>query len=92
VVEVTLREAQLLDRPVLERLLADYLFEFDGRREAYPYLDAYWQESERVPFLIEADGETVGLCLIRRGSEGWGIAEFSVAPARRRAGVGAIAV
>jgi len=89
---VTLREAQLDDRPVLERLLADYLFEFDGRTEPYPYLDAYWEEPERRPFLIEADGEIVGLCLIRRRADGWGIAEFSVTPAQRRGGVGALAV
>ena len=89
---VTLREAQLDDRPVLERLLADYLFEFDRRTEPYPYLDAYWEEPERLPLLIEAGGEIVGLCLIRRQAEGWGIAEFSVTPTRRRAGVGALAV
>lgn len=89
---VTLREAQLDDRPVLEPLLADYLFEFDGRTEPYPYLDAYWEEPERLPLLIEADGEVVGLCLIRRHAEGWGIAEFTVTPTRRRGGVGAAAV
>lgn len=89
---VTLREAQLDDRPVLARLLADYLFEFDGRTEPYPYFDAYWEEPERLPLLIEADGEVVGLCLIRRQAAGWSIAEFSVTPARRRAGVGAAAV
>ena len=89
---VTLREAQLDDRPVLGRLLADYLFEFDGRTERYPYFDAYWEEPERLPLLIEADGEIVGLCLIRRQAEGWSIAEFSVTPARRLGGVGAAAV
>jgi predicted acetyltransferase len=91
-VAVTLREAQLDDRALLERLLADYLFEFDGRTEPYPYLDAYWKEPERLPLLIEADGEIVGLCLIRQRPEGWSIAEFSVIPSRRRAGVGAAAV
>ena len=89
---VTLREAQLDDRPVLARLLADYLFEFDGRTEPYPYFDAYWTEPERLPLLIEVDGEVAGLCLIRRRGECWSIAEFSVIPARRRVGVGAVAV
>jgi predicted acetyltransferase len=91
-VTVTLRQAELDDRPVLRRLLADYLFEFDGRTEPYPYLDAYWEEPERLPLLIEADGETVGFCLIRRQAAGWSIAEFSVVPTRRRAGVGAAVV
>lgn len=89
---VTVREAQLGDRPVLARLLADYLFEFDGRTEPYPYFDAYWEEPERLPLLIELDGEAIGLCLIRRHAAGWGIAEFSVIPTQRRAGVGALAV
>jgi len=87
-----LREAQLDDRARLERLLADYLFEFDGRTEPYPYLDAYWEEPERLPLFVESDGEVIGLCLIRRRDDGWSIAEFSVIPSRRRAGVGAAAV
>jgi len=91
-VAVTLREAQPDDSALLERLLADYLFEFDGRTEPYPYLDAYWEEPERLPLLIEADGEIAGLCLIRRRVEGWSIAEFSVVPSRRRARLGAAAV
>lgn len=59
-VAVALREALPDDREQVEQLLADYLFEFDGRTEPYPYLDLYWEEPERLPFLIEADGEVVG--------------------------------
>jgi predicted acetyltransferase len=89
---VTLRDARVEDRRRLEQLLADYLFEFDGRTEPYPYLDAYWTEPARLPLLIEVDGEVVGLCLIRRRDRGWSIAEFSVLPTRRREGVGRAAV
>lgn len=89
---VTLRDAQLDDRDLLRRLLADYLFEFDGRTEPYPYLDAYWEEPERRPFLIVVDGEVVGLCLIRGRDGGWSIAEFAVQADRRRGGVGRAAV
>jgi predicted acetyltransferase len=91
-VDVRLREAALDDREQLGRLLADYLFEFDGRTEPYPYLDAYWQEPERLPFLIEADGEVVGLCLVRVRDDAWDIAEFTVVPERRRGGAGRAAV
>jgi len=91
-VDVTLREAAAEHREELRRLLGDYLFEFDGRTEPYPYFDAYWQEPERVPFLIEVDGEVVGLCLIRVHGDGWDIAEFTVAPERRRSGLGRAAV
>jgi predicted acetyltransferase len=91
-VAVKLRDAELGDRDRLEGLLREYLFEFDGRTEPYPYLVAYWEEPDRLPFLIELDGEVVGLCLVRRRERGWGIAEFSVLPDRRRGGVGRRAV
>jgi ribosomal protein S18 acetylase RimI-like enzyme len=89
---VTVREAMRGDRPRLRGLLAEYLFEFDGRTEPYPYFDAYWSEPERLPFLIEADGEVVGLCLIRIRDGGWDIAEFSITPDHRRSGMGRAAV
>jgi GNAT superfamily N-acetyltransferase len=91
-VTVTLREATLEDRDQLGRLLADYLYEFDGRTDPYPYLDAYWSEPERLPFLIDEDGEVAGFCLIRVRDGGWDIAEFSVTPARRLSGVGRLTV
>jgi predicted acetyltransferase len=89
---VELRDAGFDDRGQIGQLLAEYLFEFDGRTEPYPYLDAYWEEPERPPLLIEVSGDVVGVCLIRRRDSGWSIAEFSVVPQRRRAGVGRAAV
>ncbi len=84
----SLRAAEPADRELLRRLLADYLLEFDGRTEPYRYFDAYWTEPERLPFLIETEGEVAGLCLIRVLDGGWSIAEFSVLPERRRDGIG----
>jgi predicted acetyltransferase len=89
---VTLRPAELDDRDLLRQLLYDYLREFDGRTEPYPYLEAYWQEPERLPFLIDVDGDVAGLCLVRVRDGGWSIAEFYVVPAHRRAGIGRAAV
>ena len=89
---VELREASLDDRELLGRLLADYLLEFDGTTEPYKYFDAYWSEPERLPFLVEADGEVVGLCLVRVVGDAWHIAEFSVLPEKRRSGLGRAAV
>jgi predicted acetyltransferase len=90
--DVTLREAAPEERDEVRRLLAAYLYEFDGRTDPYPYLDAYWQEPGRLPFLIDADGAIAGLCLIRIHEDGWDIAEFTVVPERRRGGVGRAAV
>lgn len=87
-----LREAQPGDRDTLRRMLAQYLFEFDGRTVPYPSFDEYWEGSERQPFLIEVDGELVGLCLVRRRDGGWSIAEFAIVSDRRGGGVGRAAV
>jgi GNAT superfamily N-acetyltransferase len=91
-VKPSLREVMPAERDVLERLLGEYLFEFDGTTEPYPYLDLYWEEPERRPFLIEADRRSVGLCLIRERGDGWSIAEFWVQPNLRRFGVGRTAI
>ena len=89
---VVLRRAEPEDRELLRHFLADYLYEFDGRTAPYPYFNAYWREPERLPFVIEAGAEAVGLCLVRVRNGGWSIAEFSIVPARRRSGVGRAAV
>jgi ribosomal protein S18 acetylase RimI-like enzyme len=85
---MTLRKAEPADRDQLRRLLAAYLLELDGTTEPYRYFDAYWSEPERLPFLIEASGEVVGVCLIRVLDGGWHIAEFSISPEKRRQGIG----
>jgi ribosomal protein S18 acetylase RimI-like enzyme len=89
---VVLRQAALAEQDLLRRLLAAYLFEFDGQTEPYRYLAAYWVEPERLPFLIESEGEIAGLALVRVRGREWTIAEFSVIPEMRRKGVGSKAV
>jgi predicted acetyltransferase len=91
-VSVVLRDARIDDRPVVAELLAAYLFEFDGRTDPYPYLDDYWTEDERLPFLIELDGRPVGVCLVRMRDGGWSVAEFAVVASQRRSGIGRAAV
>jgi predicted acetyltransferase len=92
-VDVRLRPATEGERELLHSLLGDYLFEFDGRTGAYPHFDAYWTDENRLPFLIEDDGEVAGLCLIRvLHDRSWNIAEFFVVPPARRHGVGRDAV
>lgn len=78
-------------RELLHALVRDYIFEFDGSTD-YPYLDLYWAEDGRLPFLIDDAGETQGFCLIRIRDGGWEIAEFAVLPDVRRGGVGRTAV
>jgi predicted acetyltransferase len=65
----------------------------DGRF-TYFYLDTYWRQEGRHPFLIRVDGALAGFALVtdRRlfepGEDGHELAEFFVMRAYRRHGVG----
>ena len=64
----------------------------------FPYLDRYWTEAERYPFISQVDGNLAGFALVRRGScfphpsgqnvKGMIIAEFFVMKKFRREGIG----
>ncbi|MBY6242256.1 GNAT family N-acetyltransferase [Methylosinus sp. Sm6] len=94
---VTLRLASLEEKPKLAALLRDYLEELGpwGYGEPdYPFLDCYWREERRSPFLIEADGALAGFTLVNAVSiSGYAVdasvAEFYVLPPFRRRGCGA---
>ena len=71
---VDLCEARLEDRDTIARLLNDYFRELAPHRgravgptdaAGYPYLDAYFSEPGRHPFLIRRHESVVGLALIR---------------------------
>lgn len=101
--KVEILTADDADRPIFENLLQLYLHDFsefdggrvyaDGRFE-YPYLSEYWDDSDRYPFLIKADGDLVGFALIKRGSkiardmQAMDVAEFFVMRGQRRQGGG----
>ena len=69
-------------RKVLDTLLQLYLHDFSEHatlgspygevdeegRFAYAYLDTYWKDAERVPFLIRADRQIAGFVLVNRWS------------------------
>lgn len=91
------------DPEQIRRQMADYLEELnqydpDNDGMDYPYLDFYWREPDRHPFLLRCDGQTCGFALIRRettGTEESGfhsIAEFYIQPQFRRRGIGLLAV
>lgn len=91
-----IRAAQEEDRPILRRLLELYRHdasEFDHREIGphgefgYPYLDHYWTDSDRHPFLIRADGHLAGFALVRSGLP-HDMTEFFILKKYRRSGVG----
>lgn len=95
-------------RGLMERLLQLYLHDFSelaprhsiygevGADGLFPYppgLDSYWQEPDREPLLIRADGAVAGFMLLHRWSAldrpvDRAVAEFFVLRKHRRAGVG----
>lgn len=89
-------EAREADKPVVRHLLELYqhdFSEFDGRDVdchglyGYPYLDHYWLERDRRPFLFDVDGWWAGFGLVRLGPP-IDMAEFFVLRRFRRSGIG----
>ena len=88
----------------LDRLLQFYLYDFseyaplhgevdDNGQFACHWLDSYWQEADRVPLLIRADGRIAGFALLNQWSAldrpvDRPVAEFFVLRKYRRARVG----
>lgn len=98
--EIAVTQAALDEKPVLERLLQLYHYDFtefvpfklgpDGTY-AYRYLDAYWEPEpgeERHPLLVRVDGELAGFAMVRFVNETYVMAEFFVMRPFRRGGVG----
>jgi predicted acetyltransferase len=97
-IEIT--PAKITEKAILRRLLEFYQYdfsEFDGADVDehgcfdYAYLDHYWTEPERHPFLIRVDGKIAGFALIRAlDPEGHThvMAELFVMRKYRRQGIG----
>jgi predicted acetyltransferase len=101
--ELSVRTAKLSERSLVEEMMQDYLREFSALTEVkqnpdgsfhYPYLEYYWTDPARLPFLIRSAGAIVGFALIRNemdpvnGQPISQVAEFFVIPAQRRTGLG----
>ena len=95
--------ASVVERPVLRQLLELYQYdfsEFDGSDIGplglydYPYLDHYWVEPERSPFLVRVNGNLAGFVLVARYNyltglkDTWAFAEFFIMRKYRHRGVG----
>lgn len=99
-VDVTVILASRSERDVVGQLLELNAYEFsrlDGRvigsdgRYGYRYLDAYWSERDRFPYLVRAGSELAGMALVSRIGSVMHMSEFLILPKFRRTGVGAAA-
>ena len=94
--DFSLLEANEDDRAVLRRLVELYRYDFSEFDRAdvglhgefgYRYLDHYWTESGRQPFLFRVDSNWAGFALVREMPP-YDMAEFFVMQKYRRVGVG----
>ena len=100
-IEIT--PASVDERLLLRHLLELYQYdfsEFDGADlnpfglYDYPYLDHYWTEPERSPFLVRVDGNLAGFVLVARYNyltglkDTWVMAEFFIMRKYRNQGLG----
>lgn len=95
---VDIREASIEDKSILRNLMElcqhDYS-EFNGEDVnehglfVYRYLDHYWTESDRHPFIVRVSGRLAGFALVRAiGEDTHSIAEFFIMRKYRRQGIG----
>lgn len=93
--------ARVEDKSIIANLLQLYLYDFSELAGwainehglfNYPYLDHYWTEPDRHPFLVRVDGELAGFALVRtlvmEGGQENHLAEFFILRKLRRIGVG----
>lgn len=96
--DVQLVRAELADKEVLRQLLEFNAYEFarlfddaelnEHGRFGYRWLDCYWIDPARHPFLIRVEGRIGGMVLITSNDGQHSIAEFLVMPQYRRRGIG----
>jgi len=106
-VEIRISLASFQEKTILRNLIQYYLSEFsqlggvvmnESGLFDYQYLDHYWTEPDRYPFLVRVDGKLAGFALLRKGTyfprqedqteTRMIIAEFFVMMNYRRNGVG----
>ncbi|WP_282033902.1 GNAT family N-acetyltransferase [Metabacillus indicus] len=95
--------ADVSKKPVFENLMQFYLYDFSefnnaavnvkGLFDPYAYLDKYWVEEGRFPYLIVHNGEFAGFALVRfdLSENVYSIAEFFILKKFRRNSLGTTA-
>lgn len=93
--------ASVDDKPLIQRMMELYQYDFSEFENTdldshgcfgYSYLDHYWKEKDRHPFIVRVDGRLAGFVLVNHHTylpeNEWSIAEFFIMRKYRRKGVG----
>ncbi|MEB3294282.1 MAG: GNAT family N-acetyltransferase [Synechococcales bacterium] len=100
-IDITVSPATRLEKPIVRQLMELYQHDFSEFEDrdldeqgyfGYAYLDSYWIEADRHPFLIRASSKLAGFVFVNSytyipGSE-YSIAEFFILRKYRRQGIG----
>jgi predicted acetyltransferase len=94
-------QASLDDKPILQRMMELYQYDFSEYDDndldshgtfGYAWLDHYWREQGRYPFLVRVDRKLAGFVLVNQfthlSNSEWSIAEFFVMRKYRGKSVG----
>ncbi len=89
------------DKSVIQRMMELYQHDFSEFENidldehgyfGYPYLDYYWVEEDRHPFMIQVDGKLAGFVLVNQCTylpdSQYSIAEFFILRKYRKRGIG----
>ena len=98
-VEYNIKQAQIGDKVIIRNLLQLYLYdmtEFEERDRPlnksgeynYKYLDHYWAEKDRYPYIFFNGKEIAGFAFVRKVKSHYSVAEFFVLRQFRRHGLG----
>ena len=91
--DIELVKVEISDKQIIKKLLEEYFSELGDPHE-YKYLDLYWQQKTRHPFLVKVDNNIAGFVLVNENDPQsipnypLGIAEFYIAREYRNKGVG----
>ena len=93
--------ASIDDKPIVQRLMELYQYDFSEYEKSdvdshgsfgYPFLDLYWLEPSRHPFLVRLDGKLAGFVLVNQNTylptSEWAISEFFIMRKYRKQGMG----
>lgn len=95
--QINIEKITMDKKPVLRNLLELYAYDFSEFDQSdvsefgfygYQYVDHYWTEEGRQPFLIRVDQKIAGFVLIRQVNEIYQISEFFIMKKYRRTGIG----
>ncbi|BAY77912.1 hypothetical protein NIES25_43820 [Nostoc linckia NIES-25] len=101
---VKVLSASIDDKPLIQRMMELYQYDFSEFEDrdlnehgyfGYPYLDYYWIERDRYPFIVRVGKKLAGFVLVNQftyiAESEYSIAEFFILRKYRQQGIGKLA-